>query len=353
MDQNKSALPDSRMTEDAVSWYLRIQEGISQTDFRAWRQWLAENDDNARAFDAVTEFWQQSEQLENLPWPTDLELVADTYDGSVALSVPEKSIPSLRTHKTGRRVWLAIAASIAVVSVVSVILLQRPEQMNANYRTAIAEHRVISLEDGSSITLGAQSDVSVVFDKEIRHVTLKHGEAYFKVAKDISRPFVVAAGTRTVRALGTEFNVNIGVRDIKVSVVEGRVRVEGPAPEPTDKRSGQESSTISNLEPGDVLDFNDIGDIGIVSEVDPILTASWMDRRLAYVGASLESVIADVNRYSTTELIIGDQATSTLIFTGTIFSDDIGDWLVGLEKAFPLRIVEVEGHGILLIQKNI
>lgn len=353
MDRGKSSRPDSGLKEEAVSWYLRVQEGITQSEFRAWRHWLAEDDVHAEAFDAVNAFWQEAEQLDDLPWPTDQELASDSYDGLVALPLPDVSIQNTVQRKIGRRGWLAVAASISAISVIGLILFQDSVLEHGNYQTAIAEHQVIPLKDGSSITLGADSNVTVDFDKHSRHIELGSGEAYFKVAKDQARPFIVVAGTRTIRALGTEFDVNIGVRDIKVAVVEGRVRVEGPATVNENSSPGLESVVVSNLKPGDVLDFNVAGDASVVSEVDPLLTASWLDRRLAYVGVPLESVIADVNRYSETELIIGDEATQQLIFTGTIFSDDIDNWLLGLEKVFPLRLVEVEGHGILLIKRNI
>ncbi len=352
MDQAKTSQPGAGKTEQAVSWFLRIQESVSQSDFRAWRHWLAEDEAHAEAFDAVTAFWHEAEQVDDLPWPTDQELASDTYDGFKALPIPEKPLPNVSPGDIPRRAWFALAASVAVVGIFSMVLFQGSGQEQAEYHTNIAEHRVIQLEDGSSITLGARSDVSVVFDTATRHVALEHGEAYFKVAKDSTRPFVVAAGTRIVRALGTEFNVNIGVRDITVSVVEGLVSVEGPATDLADNSPGPGSAMLSKLKPGDVMNFNNTGEIGIASELDPLITTSWLDRRLAYVGVPLESVVADVNRYSETTLIIGDEATGQLIFTGTIFSDDIGDWLVGLEKVFPLRLVEVESYGILLIRKN-
>ncbi len=315
------------MTEEAAPWNLRIQEGLSQSEFRAWRQWLTEDDARARAFDAVSTFWQESEQVNDLPWPTDQELEADSYDPLVALSPPEKATLKIQVPKNSKRPWLAIAASIATVSILGAVLFQGLGQKKADFHTAIAKHQVILLEDGPSVTLGAHSNVTVTFDGDIRHLTLEYGETYFKVAKNSTRPFVVAADTRTVRAIGTEFNVSIGVRDIKVSVVEGQVRVEGPPMQSINKALSLESAAVLNLKPGNVLDFNTKGGIGVVSQVDPLLTASWLDRRLAYVGVPLESVIADVNRYSETELITGDQATEQLSFTGTTFSDDIGDWL--------------------------
>lgn len=350
MDRDKDILPEYRVNEEAVSWLLRIQEGFSQSDFREWRQWLSENDANAAEFDAVSKFWQETELVSDLPWPSDNELAMDTYDGNAALVLPPNSVPRMRRRPGRRNYWLASAASIAAICLIGFGLVQEFDKDIRNYHTTTAEHRSITLDDGSSITLGAESDVVVSYSRDVRQVELHNGEAYFKVAKDTTRPFLVVAGTRTVRAIGTEFNVSIGVRDIRVSVVEGRVRVERISSNPDGGTTELPVAAFSNLSSGEVLDFNAAGSIGIVSEVDPMLSTSWLDGRLAYNRASLESVIADVNRYSNTELIIGDEATKKLVFTGTIFSNDIDNWLDGLERVFPLRLVPVDGHEILLLQ---
>lgn len=340
------------ITEDAADWFLRIQEGFSQTEFREWRRWLAEDEGHAVAFDAISKFWQESDLIDDLPWPSDQELSIDTYDGQSALPITKKSTRRIPRRRRGKWILLAAAASIAAISMLGSLLLQDRGYETSSYQTAIAEHRTIALPDGSSITLGAKSDVIVAYAADVRRLELRSGEAYFKVAKDSSRPFIVAAGSKTVRALGTEFDINIGVRDIKVSVVEGLVRVEGLAPTPGNNVTHSLVPLVSNLVPGDVLDFNAAGSVGIVREVDPMVTTSWLGGRLAYVGMSLESVIADVNRYSKTKIVFGDESTKQLIFTGTIFSNDIDNWLEGIEKVFPIQLVPVEGHGILLIKSE-
>ena len=350
MDRSQENLPEAEAPEEAVSWFLRIRDGFSQTDFREWRRWLAEDDANAGAFDAVREFWQAADQVDDLPWPGDEELEFDTYDGQSALPVPGKEIRGKERGRGNRWVWLAAAASIVALGLIGLGLLHGNVQDSVNYETMTAEHRLILLEDGSSVTLGAESELRIVYDRRARRVELRRGQAYFKVAKDPSRPFIVAAGSRTVRALGTEFDVSIGVRDIKVSVTEGHVRVEGPPRSVSTAGGNKQSGGTLNLEKGDVLDFNAAGSIGIVNQTDPMLSTSWLTGRLAYDGASLESVIADVNRYSEVELMIGDDDTKQLKITATFFSDDIDNWLAALEQAFPLQVVHVEGLGIIIVQ---
>ena len=350
MDQEMKSSSQHEITEQAVAWFLKIQNGLSQAGFREWRKWLAEDDSHAVAFDGINEFWRGADEIDGLPWPDDEELASDTYDGNARLSVPETTDVPVRQYWNRSRLWLSVAASVTTISLVVLFVSQGIKPETGSFQTATGEHQTIPLEDGSSITLGAASDIEFRYTSKVRQVDLRSGEAYFKVAKDSDRPFIVSAGTRTVRAIGTEFDINIGVRDIKVSVTQGLVRIEGPPVSEDAAEAGVRE--ISNLSTGEVLDFNADGGLGIISEVDPMLTTSWMEGRLAYVGTSLESVIADVNRYSQMELIISDQSTKQLAFTGTIFSDDIDNWLAGLESVFPLRLVPIEDHDILLIQSN-
>ncbi|MFQ5610153.1 MAG: FecR domain-containing protein [Woeseiaceae bacterium] len=338
--------------DEAAEWFLRIMDGLSQPGIREWRKWLAKDEANAEAFDRFTELWRTADNIEELPWPSDESLVSDTYNGCEPLPMPSVAEQRSRQRRYSRRAWFGMAASIAVAATVGFLAFDDAGTENSSYRTMTAEHRAISLSDGSTITLGAQSEIVISYSDDVRRVDLRSGEAYFEVAEDIDRPFVVHAGRRTIRVLGTEFGINIGVRDIRVSVAEGQVRVEGPPQPGEDEGFEQRVPVVSNLVEGDVLDFNIEDSAGVVKTVDPKLTKSWLNGWLAYDGITLECVIADVNRYSEKQLIIGDEATKQLEFTGTIFSTDIDNWLDGLEKVFPVTIVPVDGHRMLLIRRR-
>ena len=93
------------------------------------------------------------------------------------------------------------------------------------YETASAEQKTLSLPDGSSLVLGALSKVTLDWTRERRAVALAQGEAFFRVAPDPGRPFVVVAGGGLIRALGTEFNVLRDAQRVVVTVSEDPVLV--------------------------------------------------------------------------------------------------------------------------------
>ncbi len=93
------------------------------------------------------------------------------------------------------------------------------------YRTQVAEQRVIELEDYSRIALDADTRLKVRFSRDARTVRLLEGQAEFSVARDAGRPFKVQVGERTIVALGTKFTVEYIDREFNVAMSEGRVAV--------------------------------------------------------------------------------------------------------------------------------
>ena len=96
------------------------------------------------------------------------------------------------------------------------------------YGTAVGATRVISLPDGSRLTLDTDSQVEVTIDGKARTVQLERGQAFFEVAHDRQRPFVVDTGRLSVTAVGTAFSVRRVGSDIRVVVAEGTVRLGQP-----------------------------------------------------------------------------------------------------------------------------
>jgi transmembrane sensor len=99
-----------------------------------------------------------------------------------------------------RRALSAVAAGAAMVLVAGAWLWQMPRN---SYATDVGEQRQISLADGSTVQLNTASALGVDLETSERRVVLRHGEAFFSVAKDSSRPFTVRAGASPIVVLGT------------------------------------------------------------------------------------------------------------------------------------------------------
>ncbi len=115
--------------------------------------------------------------------------------------------------------WAAIAACLAVVSVVTLSLWPREQ-------SSLVAHQIMKLRDGSVVTLADGAKIDFALSDRDRKITLLSGAATFKVAKDSSRPFVVRSGDVYAQATGTEYSVRrLGDTGGAVHVKEGSVLV--------------------------------------------------------------------------------------------------------------------------------
>lgn len=116
----------------------------------------------------------------------------------------------------------AMAAGLAAVALPVALAWRSAARV---YTTRAGEVRQMPLPDRSTIAINARSTLAVAQDARQRRVLLDDGEAWFHVAKDRARPFVVEAGVVRVQAVGTAFSVQRTGAGASVMVTEGTVRV--------------------------------------------------------------------------------------------------------------------------------
>ncbi|WP_129775129.1 FecR family protein [Peristeroidobacter soli] len=317
----------------AAEWLLKLQDAdVPVEEVMAWQRWVQADPKNLAAFERMQEMTLQLRALQTPARAGRLEMALDSYDGSVPVS----------QWRPRRHVIFAAAAALLISVVIAwqATTLQRgPVDVLA---TAVAENRIVTLADGSTVTLGGKTQLEVAFDPNERLVTLSNGEALFRVARDAQRPFKVRAGDATVIALGTEFNVRHGERQIVVSVLEGKVRVEPtpgivplairrpfqPALKPVQVTAGEQS----------IATDASIGDAERLT--DPASVVSWQKGRLAFRRQPLRTVLEDVNRYTPKPIVPADDTVGALRITGTVDGNNVTGWLASLENVFELQAVE-------------
>ncbi len=198
------------------------------------------------------------------------------------------------------------------------------------YSTGMGEIRKIPLEDGSTATINSASRMNVVLAERRREVRLTRGEAWFQVAKDARRPFLVEAGEVTVRAVGTAFAVRRrdGGADILVTegVVEAWTRTVG--------------GRRLRLTAGQRAFVGDDGRATIASD-----TPSGVDRALAWRGGSIDlngqslaEAIAEFNRYNRRRLVLADAALAQEQFDGVFRTDDPEGFAVAVRDSLHIPV---------------
>jgi len=186
-------------------------------------------------------------------------------------------------------VGVALAATLAAVT----LLNTGPNR----YGTSLGEVRQIPLSDGSVVAINTQSTVEVAMHSDVREVTLARGEAWFKVAHDKQRPFVVSVGRIRVRAVGTAFSVRRHDDGADVLVTEGVVETwtVGEESRRVQVAAGSRASVTEYESPKPVQAAADI-----------TRSLAWRDGRIVLEGETLDQAVAQFNRYNTKKLVIGD-----------------------------------------------
>jgi transmembrane sensor len=309
-----------RVERAAAAWALR--HPLDAAGEAALQVWLAENPAHAgallRAMAALT-----------------------LVDQAVA---PEAATPEVRKPRvfgTRRRVLAggagALAASVAGLFGWQYLTGERVE-------TARGEIRRLPLADGSVAMINTSSALRVVLERDLRRVSLEHGQAWFQVAKDRARPFVVDAGIAKVRAVGTAFSVERRDEGVEVAVTEGTVAVW-----PADA-----SGAMTILEAGQFARFH-AGEAAPVVGTAPTAierALAWRGGEIALENETVASAVAQFNRYNRQQLVVEDPGLARERLIGLFQIDKPGDFAATLATSYDAAVT-VTPQEIRLARKKV
>lgn len=207
--------------------------------------------------------------------------------------------PVREPYLATRRSWLihgGMAACLAAtVGAFSLATLRRDKVL----ATAKGEFRKVPLQDASVATINSDSRIEVDFTPTLRKINLRQGEAWFEVAKDKAKPFVVQSGDANIRAVGTAFAVRRFANGTEVLVTEGTVEVW----------SKQGKTQRRQLVAGERAFLAQVaGPIAVTrqpAEVNRKL--AWREGKLILKNQTLSEAVADFNRYSAKTIVIVDE----------------------------------------------
>ncbi len=164
---------------EASAWIAKLHGAERSPELEEdFRSWLGASAENARAFEHMTEIWDS---------------IAQVDAGGIPRLVDRE--PRDRFDRPKWRLRFGLVAACALVIALGVAWFV---MMGGTYSTGIGEQRIVNLDDGSRIHPNSATTIDVDIGRTARRLRLVRGEAFFDVAKDPTRPFVVTSG----RALG-------------------------------------------------------------------------------------------------------------------------------------------------------
>lgn len=310
MNESVSAIDD-----EAANWVARMDgDSWSLEDDAELARWLASDVQCPRALLHAQQSWSS----------LDVERAASNW----GVGAPQNR----------RHILMGGAAALAASIVAGVAFFVG----RTDYQTDTGEIRRVPLADGSIAAINTNSRLEVKFSAARREVKLERGEAWFQVAKNPARPFVVAAGDVHVVAVGTAFSVRRRDAAVDVLVTEGTVRISATGESEGDilLTAGQRA-VVQNAVVHEVK--------GAQVENDQAL--AWRNGKIDLDNERLSDAIIEFNRYNKRQIVLLDPDLSDERFDGVFRTDDVEGFALAVRDALGVT-VSFGQDGLIMIGTN-
>lgn len=308
------------ITDAAAHWCMRLHaDDCTAAERRDFTLWHDAHPLHAFEYAAMLEIWDVADHL---PRPAPPPVV-----------VPFKPRRRLRAY--------AVAAAVCLVA----LPLAAFTGWEAGWLPNAYQHleagdslRKVTLSDGSQLELNLGTELVYTRFKDQRRVTLKKGEAFFKVSHDPEHPFIVQAGDGQIRVTGTQFNVWKYDDLVRVMLLEGSVQVKSDA---THKGSSLTPGMQASYHRGDANPH--------IGAIDPDDTAlAWRDGKLILDNLALSDALPLINRYLNKPVMLADAGTGAIRIGGIYNINEMANLVRSLPKVLPVYLTQnQDGNPVL------
>nr|WP_321408488.1 FecR domain-containing protein [uncultured Carboxylicivirga sp.] len=231
------------------------------------------------------------------------------------------------------RVWDKVAVVLLILlsgTLISILVNEYNQDFNYNEIVApLGQMSQLNLSDGSKVWLNSGTTIKYPgqFNQSTRDVFID-GEAYFEVARNENKPFIVNADNFSVKVLGTSFNVMAysDEKDANVTLVEGKVVL-----------SSSQKSLEKELKPGQSASFNK-GELVKVENVNTEFYTSWKEGLITFREEKLSEIAKKLERWYNVEVHFKDKDLEDFIFSGTVIRHKPVDQVLSSLKILDERI---------------
>lgn len=313
--------------DDAVRWFARLRDaGPDHPDRGRFETWLASDPTHAAEYHAIADVWgdfDSAPRLDSLAGALEQHSAAEARNKDRRRKLLKRGLLGLVVGTgTGATAWRGWQywSGLPVAQLVA--------------QTHVGESGRQALPDGSSVILGADARIEVLYYRDRRAVKLVNGDAIFDVMRDPERPFVVDSGLARATVLGTRFAINRSPQLVRVSVASGRVQVED-----------------FNGSPPIVLEADQVAQIAAGGNLKRISAAArdgfaWQQGTLIFDNATLGEIAVRLSRYRRLPVKAIGEAGHRV--TAVVQIADVEHFLHGLPSIAPVRIEELPGETRIL-----
>ena len=323
---------------EATAWHIYLHDS-DLTTTPEFEEWLK---DRANAY-----MWGQAVTV----W----DFVGEQAKEPELVSARTKALISVKRAMAQRRApwnWRRPAIAVAAVSLFILAVIQGYNWVRrpADYTTGFGERRIVRLQDGSRISLDSDSEVTVRYTHYARALHLIKGQARFDVAHDVERPFSVIARDRKVVATGTAFNIDLTQPSVAVTLIEGHVVVLDATGDMETALQPARKALPVELHAGQELVAADNKTL-VVKDANIKQVTAWASGQLAFSNETLSEVVARVNRYSATPIIIADPDLANERVSGVFNVGDVPGFLDIITQTMPLSASD-DQRGVIRLRRK-
>ena len=351
---------NAQIYEEACAWFIDMRAGdVDAVGRQRFDAWARKSPEHLRAYLEVSEIWDDVPLVDRERKLSPENLIARARASAEVIPLagvsPNRTTAEVSRAKRGGtepfmgRRRFAVAAGVALVcGIVAATGFQLYRA--APYATGIGEQRTLTLGDGSRVEMNSRTRLRVRLTEKERTIDLLEGQAFFRVAKNPQRPFIVRSADTQIRAVGTQFDVYKKPAGTVVTVVEGKVAVFTPMTDfrvPTDAanaRAPERSSSPSNGEEGRQvrsgenprpLQTQDVSFLSAGEQLTVTVKAvsrpvhanvaaatAWTHGTLVFDGSRLADVVEEFNRYNERQLTVRDPSLADIRISGVYSSTD-------------------------------
>jgi len=295
------------------------------------QHWLSQSADHRKEYEALKQAWELG-AIERLP-------EADQLYQRIEKELEDKP------HTSRLRQPTFLAAAMLSIFLVSAYLLWiytplfNPENRWHTVNTQKGELQQISLEDGTIVYLNTASELKSAFDYNTKERRVKlRGEAFFDVARDTSKPFIIELPEGQVQVLGTSFNVRAYADDhnIETTVKSGKVAFRH-----------DEQAEANLILPNEKLSFSKKENTIKKEAAEVTQSLAWMEQKIVFQAHTLKEIAKELEHYFEIDIVFENDELQNCSMTGTFKNTSYREILNALRLTNAFKFRE-EGNRVII-----
>lgn len=310
-----------------------LDNNLSPEEQATLQAWLEEDATNQRYYNELQHTWKLTGTADTTFTP-DTDRNWDRFRQHMQ-TPQQKPRTLIRNYYNAFRIAAALLV-LAGATTLYFVFLHGPQTVTV--LTATREKKEVTLPDGSRIFLNQNS--SLRYAKNLtgaeRAIYLE-GEAYFDVAQQEARPFVVYASNTQTQVLGTTFDIKAyEAQPVEIAVLSGKVAVSHKS------NNNKEQASRLVVTSGRKAIFTGRLQLEEIAIADPNLMA-WKENRLQFRDMRLRDVIRTLEAYYDVEILIEDSAVANYTYQGNFDAPQLEDVLNVIAAAADLSWTKDQG----------